>query len=108
MHLLSGILITAIGLFMLVCGTVKSEFIIYRLLVARSRLQWVAAYPRRCPRPRSRTQVANLPRTHRPKLRTVLGFYASPACESGHNRCNLLPRLGFEHGRLHGCPAKKF
>lgn len=29
-----------VGLFMLVCGTVKSEFIIYRLMVARSRILW--------------------------------------------------------------------
>ena len=31
---------TAVGLFMLACGTMKSEFIVYRLLVARSRLLW--------------------------------------------------------------------
>ena len=30
----------AVGLFILVCGTMKSEFIVYRLLVARSRLLW--------------------------------------------------------------------
>jgi hypothetical protein len=30
----------AAGLFMLVCGTMKSEFIIYRLMVARSRILW--------------------------------------------------------------------
>ncbi|MEO2027922.1 MAG: hypothetical protein ABGZ23_18780 [Fuerstiella sp.] len=30
----------AAGLFMLVGGTLKSEFIIYRLMVARSRLLW--------------------------------------------------------------------
>jgi hypothetical protein len=30
----------AIGLFMLVCGTLKSEFIIYRLMVHRSRILW--------------------------------------------------------------------
>ena len=29
-----------IGLFMLVCGTVKSDFVVYRLLVARSQLLW--------------------------------------------------------------------
>ncbi|MGB7205249.1 MAG: hypothetical protein WBD37_07235 [Anderseniella sp.] len=29
-----------IGLFMLVCGTVKSDFVVYRLLVARSRILW--------------------------------------------------------------------
>jgi hypothetical protein len=40
MHILWGILMTAVGLFMLGCGTIKSKFIIYRLLVARSRLLW--------------------------------------------------------------------
>ena len=28
------------GLFMFVCGTTKTEFIVYRLMVARSRLLW--------------------------------------------------------------------
>ena len=40
MHVFWGILMAAIGLFMLVCGTLKSEFIIYRLMVARSRVIW--------------------------------------------------------------------
>ena len=40
MHILWGILIIAAGLFMLVCGRLKSEFIIYRLLVARSKILW--------------------------------------------------------------------
>jgi hypothetical protein len=40
MHVLWGILMVAAGLFMLVCGTLKSEFIIYRLMVARSRILW--------------------------------------------------------------------
>ena len=40
MHLLWGILIVIAGLFLLVCGSLKSEFIIYRLLVARSRILW--------------------------------------------------------------------
>ena len=40
MHTLWGTLMIAAGLFMLVCGTLKSEFIIYRLMVARSRLLW--------------------------------------------------------------------
>jgi hypothetical protein len=40
MHVLWGILMAAVGLFMLVCGTLKSEFIIYRLMVARSRILW--------------------------------------------------------------------
>jgi hypothetical protein len=30
----------AFGLFMLVCGTLKSEFIVYRLMVHRSRILW--------------------------------------------------------------------
>ena len=38
MHVLWGLLMAAVGLFMLVCGTLKSEFIIYRLMVARSRI----------------------------------------------------------------------
>ena len=40
MHVLWGILMAAIGLFMLVCGTLKSEFMIYRLMVQRSRVIW--------------------------------------------------------------------
>jgi hypothetical protein len=40
MHVLWGILMAAVGLFMLVCGTLKSEFTIYRLMVARSRILW--------------------------------------------------------------------
>jgi uncharacterized membrane protein len=40
MHTLWGTLMVAAGLFMLVGGTLKSEFIIYRLMVARSRLFW--------------------------------------------------------------------
>ena len=40
MHTLWGILIVAAGLFMVVCGGAKSEFIIYRLMVARSRILW--------------------------------------------------------------------
>lgn len=40
MHILWGTLMAVVGLFMLVCGTVKSEFIIYRLMVARSRILW--------------------------------------------------------------------
>ena len=40
MHVLWGILMAAVGLFMLVCGTLKSEFIVYRLMVARSRILW--------------------------------------------------------------------
>ncbi len=40
MHILWGSLIVAVGLFMLVCGSLESTFIIYRLLVARSRILW--------------------------------------------------------------------
>jgi uncharacterized membrane protein len=40
MDTLWGTLMVAAGLFMLVCGTMKSEFIIYRLMVARSRILW--------------------------------------------------------------------
>ena len=40
MHIFWGLLMAAAGLLMLVCGTAKSEFIIYRLMVARSRILW--------------------------------------------------------------------
>ncbi len=40
MHIFWGLLMAVAGLFMLVCGTAKSEFIIYRLMVARSRILW--------------------------------------------------------------------
>ncbi len=40
MHQYYGILMAAVGLFMLSCGTVKSDFIVYRLMIARSRLLW--------------------------------------------------------------------
>jgi hypothetical protein len=40
MNILGGVLMAIIGLFMLVCGTVKSDFVVYRLLVARSRILW--------------------------------------------------------------------
>ena len=40
MHVLWGILIVAAGLFLLVCGRLRSEFIVYRLMVARSRILW--------------------------------------------------------------------
>lgn len=40
MHILWGCLIAAVGLFMFVSGTTKSEFIVYRLLVARSKILW--------------------------------------------------------------------
>ena len=40
MQLLWGILIVLAGLFLLVCGRLKSDFIIYRLIVARSKILW--------------------------------------------------------------------
>ena len=40
MHIVWGSMIVTAGLFMLVCGSLKSQFIIYRLLVARSRMLW--------------------------------------------------------------------
>jgi hypothetical protein len=40
MHLLWGILIVLAGLFLLICGRLKSDFFIYRLIVARSRILW--------------------------------------------------------------------
>ena len=40
MHILWGLLMSAVGMFMLVCGTLKTDFIVYHLLVARSRIAW--------------------------------------------------------------------
>ena len=40
MHLLWGILIVLAGLFLLVCGRLKSDFFIYRLIVARPKILW--------------------------------------------------------------------
>ena len=40
MHILWGRLIMVAGLFMLVCASLKSQFIIYRLMVARSKILW--------------------------------------------------------------------
>jgi hypothetical protein len=40
MHLLWGILIVLAGLFLLVCGRLQSDFLIYRLIVARSKILW--------------------------------------------------------------------
>ena len=40
MQLLWGILIVIAGLFLLICGSLKSNFIIYRLLVYRSKILW--------------------------------------------------------------------
>ena len=40
MNILWGCLIAAVGLFLFVSGTTKSEFVVYRLLVARSKGLW--------------------------------------------------------------------
>jgi hypothetical protein len=40
MSVLWGILIVMAGLFLLICGSLKSDFIIYRLLVYRSKMLW--------------------------------------------------------------------
>jgi len=40
MHVLWGVLIMAAGVFMLVCGRLKSEFVLYRLMAARSKILW--------------------------------------------------------------------
>jgi len=40
MHVLWGSLMIAAGLFMLVCAILKSQFVIYRLIVARSKILW--------------------------------------------------------------------
>ena len=40
MHLIWGILIVVAGLFLLIGGRLKSEFFIYRLIVARSKILW--------------------------------------------------------------------
>ena len=40
MHVLWGILVVLAGLFLLVCGSIKSNFIIYRLLVYRAKILW--------------------------------------------------------------------
>ena len=40
MHILWGCLIAAACLFMVICGSTKSKFIIYRLMVARSKVLW--------------------------------------------------------------------
>ena len=40
MHILWGNLIIAVGLFMVVCAILRSQFVIYRLMVARSKILW--------------------------------------------------------------------
>lgn len=40
MHILYGTFMALIGIFMLVSASLRSNFVVYRLLVARSRLLW--------------------------------------------------------------------
>ncbi len=40
MHILWGGLTATVGLFMFICGRLKSEFVIYRLMAARSKFLW--------------------------------------------------------------------
>ena len=40
MHILWGILTVLAGLFLFICGRFKSNFIIYRLLIYRSKILW--------------------------------------------------------------------
>jgi len=40
MTILWGGLMIIAGLFLLICGSLKSDFVLYRLLVARSKILW--------------------------------------------------------------------
>lgn len=40
MNVLWGAAMAMIGVLMLICGTMKSKFVIYALLVARTRMVW--------------------------------------------------------------------
>ncbi len=40
MHVIYGVLMAVAGLFIVVSATLRREFIIYRLMVARSRVLW--------------------------------------------------------------------
>ena len=40
MNILWGSLMVAVGIFMLVCGRLKSQFFLYKLMVARSKVLW--------------------------------------------------------------------
>lgn len=40
MHVLWGVLIVAVGTFMWLCGRSRSEFVLYRLMAARSKTLW--------------------------------------------------------------------
>ena len=35
-----GLVMIAVGCFLFICATMKSEFFVYRLFVARSRMMW--------------------------------------------------------------------
>lgn len=39
-HIISGILVILAGLYLFICGRLKSEGTVYSLLVARSRILW--------------------------------------------------------------------
>ncbi len=43
MRVIWGFIMAAIGLFMAVCSFTKSDFVVYRLLCARSRILWADA-----------------------------------------------------------------
>lgn len=38
MNVIYGLLMATAGFFMLICGTIKSEFVVYKLLVARAKM----------------------------------------------------------------------
>jgi hypothetical protein len=40
MNILWGSLMVAVGIFMLVCGRLKSQFFLYKLMVARIKMLW--------------------------------------------------------------------
>ena len=40
MNIIAGVLVILAGLFLFICGRKRSEFVICRLLVARSRILW--------------------------------------------------------------------
>ena len=39
-HIVWGCLTAAVGFFMVICASKKSEFIVYRLMVTRSKILW--------------------------------------------------------------------
>ena len=40
MNILWGCLIAAVGLFLFISGTMRSQFVLYRIIVARSKIMW--------------------------------------------------------------------